>query len=263
MKRDTIRFLAAATAGCWLAAAAASAGGPMGTATIKGTVQLKAPPAAAMAIKMDADPFCNQVNAGKVVSPQGKMVFSDGTLPYAFVWIKSGITGKYDPPADPLVINQEGCMYKPHVAGMVCGQSILIKNSDDTNHNIHSQPKKNPVFNFSQPKKDMTRTLTGNDTFTRPEVMVKIKCDVHPWMSAYVGVVEHPFFAVSAQGGKYEIKNVPGGKYKLGIWHEEWGTLPDVEIEVADGATAEHVFAYEKKTAAAAPREVGVQDLGR
>lgn len=232
------------------------AGGPMGTATIKGKAMLSAAKPSMRAIDMGADKACAAMHS-KPQYPQGKMVFPDGSIPYAFIYLKDGVTGKYDTPSTPVEIDQQGCMYRPHVFGMIAGQPLLIKNNDDTAHNIHALPKKNAQFNFSQPKKGLENKLEGSKTFTRPEVMVKIKCDVHPWMSAYAGVLSHPFFAVSGKGGEWEIKNVPAGKYTLAIWHEEWGTM-EVPIEVADGATVEHTFTYSK---AAAQRDVNVREV--
>lgn len=231
MKRITILATLASFALC----ATAYAGGAMGTATIKGKVSVPAAPKGVRPIAMSADAYCAKAHA-KPQTPQGKMVFADNTVPYAFIYIESGIEGKYDPPSEPMVIDQNGCMYKPHIGGMIVGQTIQVKNSDDTNHNIHATGKKNPEFNFSQPKKGMTKDLTGGDTFNKPEQMVRVKCDVHPWMSCYIGVMSHPFFAVSGKGGTFEIKNVPAGKYTLAIWHEEWGKMTK-EIEVKDGET--------------------------
>jgi len=236
------------------------ADGKMGTATIKGKVSAPDKPANVRPIDMNADKFCAAQHA-KPQMPQGKMVFSDGTLPYAFVYLKN-VEGKYDAPTDPLEIDQSGCMYKPHVAGMIAGQKMKIVNSDDTNHNIHSLPTKNSPFNFSQPKKGMEKVLEGGQTFNNPEVMIKIKCDVHPWMSAYVGVLTHPFFAVSGKGGAFEIKNVPAGKYTLVTWHEDFGTT-EQEIEVKDGATTEQDVKLTKKAgdAGGVVREIPVATL--
>ncbi len=210
------------------------ADGKLGTATIKGKITVPATQPVVRPIGMAADPVCAAAHT-KPVMPQGKIIFSDGSLPYAFVFIKEGIKDKYAPPEKPLKIDQTGCMYSPHVAGMICGQSLQIVNSDAVNHNIHALPTKNNGFNFGQPKKGM---IDNGRTFKNPEVMVQVKCDVHPWMSAYVGVLPHPFFNVTQKGGTYEIKNVPAGKYKLAVWHEEWSTKPtEFDIEVKDGET--------------------------
>ncbi len=261
MLRKSARVLAATAAAVAVSCSGALADGKMGTATIKGKVFAPEIPAGVRGIDMNADKFCAAQHQ-KPQMPQGKMVFKDNSLPYAFVYIKSGIEGKYGPAAE-VVLDQRGCMYSPHVLGMIAGTPLKIVNSDDTNHNVHSLPTKNRQFNFSQPKKGMEKVLSGNDTFNNPEIMVRVKCDVHPWMSAYIGVLPHPFFHATGRGGEFEIKNVPAGKYTLAVWHEEWGAM-ETEIEVADGATVEKELKYEKKAASAAPiREVTLPAVDR
>lgn len=233
-----------------VAAGSAFADGKMGTATVKGKISANGKPTPGAPIAMGADKYCADANA-KPVTPQGKLVFSDGTLPYAFVYIKSAdgkldLGSKYTPPADAVEIDQQNCMYKPHVTGMVAGQTLKIVNTDNTNHNIHSLPTKNKSFNFSQPKKGMTKDLVSAETFNNPEVMVRVKCDVHPWMSAYIGVLPHPFFATTGKGGEFTIKNLPAGKYKLAVWHEEWAPQ-EIDIEVKDGETVEKDVTLAKK----------------
>jgi len=232
-------------------AASALAEGKMGTATVKGKISADGKPTPGAAIQMGADKYCLTAHGGKPVTPQGKLVFSDGTLPYAFVYIKSAdgkldLGSKYTPPSTPVEIDQKGCMYTPHVTGMVTGQALKIVNGDDTNHNIHSLPTKNRSFNFSQPKKGMEKELVSSETFNNPEVMVHIKCDVHPWMSAYIGVLPHPFFDTTGRGGEFTIKNLPAGKYKLAVWHEEWAPQ-EIDIEVKDGETVEKDVKLSKK----------------
>jgi len=143
---------------------------------------------------------------------------------------------------------------------MIAGQKMDIKNSDPLNHNVHSLAKKNPQFNFAQAQ-PMTKSLDGNDTFTRTEDAIKIKCDVHSWMSCYVFVLDHPFFATTkghlttkdnSTFGTYEIKEVPAGKYTVSIWHETLGEM-NQKVEVKDGEALELNFEFDKK--AQAPRE--------
>ncbi len=160
-----------------------------------------------------------------------------------FVYVKSGISGTYPPPAAPAVIDQKGCTYHPHVFGMVAGQSLDILNSDDTLHNIHSLPEKNESFNLGMPVKGMKYTKK----FDKPEVMIHIKCDVHGWMSAYCGVVPHPFFSVTAADGTYAIKNLPAGTYTIEAWHEKLGTQTQ---QVTVGATESKPLAFTFKAGA-------------
>lgn len=241
---------------------AAAADNEKGTAVIKGKVvyEGKVKP---VAIPMGADPKCEKMNKDKhppVVDP-GKVVYSKegNTVPDVFVFVKKGAK-KYDAPKEPVELDQKDCMYTPHMIGMIAGQPIKIVNSDPVNHNVHALPKKNPQFNFAQPKQNMVKVLTGKDTFTRPEIGIKIKCDVHSWMSAYAFVVTNPFFDVTishlndggdkAKRGTFEIKNLPAGKYTLEAWHEKFGVLTQ-DVEVKDGETKEIVFKYNEKNAKA------------
>ena len=247
-KKLTVVMLAAAMSS--LLARPALADNEKGTATIKGKVVFEGtPPKPAALPPMSADPVCAKEH--KSPQPdQSTIVYTKAgnTIPYVFVYIKNGIKGKYDPPSEPIVVDQKGCIYHPHVQGMVAGQPIQVKNSDPTNHNIHSLPQKNTAFNFAQASQNMVKDLEGNDTFTKPEIMVKVKCDVHAWMSSYIGVVAHPFFdttkshddnkASDAEKGTFEIKNVPAGEYEIEAWHEKLGTVTE-KVTIKDGETKE------------------------
>jgi len=201
------------------ASAAGSAAGATGNASITGKIVFEGPIPAPEKFKMTADAYCLKQNPGEVAR-QDAEIGPDRGIKDVFVYVKSGITGTYPPPATPAVIDQRGCRYHPHVFGMVAGQSLDILNSDDTLHNIHSLPEKNESFNLGMPVKGMKYTKK----FDKPEVMIHIKCDVHGWMSAYCGVVAHPFFAVTAADGTYTIKNLPAGTYTIEAWHEKFGT---------------------------------------
>lgn len=246
---------------------AAAADNEKGTAVIKGKVIYDGK-ISAVKVPM-TDQQCATLNKDKkppVVDP-GKLVYSkDGnTVPDVFVYVKKG-AGKYDAPTEPVELDQKDCMYVPHVFGMIAGQPIKIVNSDPVNHNVHSQAQKNPQFNFAQPKQNMVKLLEGKDTFNKPEVGVKIKCDVHSWMSAYAFVLTNPFFDVtkshlndggdSGKRGTFELKNLPAGKYTLEAWHENFGTVTQ-EVEIKDGETKEIEFKFTEKGAQApAVREV-------
>ncbi len=193
----------------------ATAGEVSGTVTVDGAVPKNEP------IKMNADPVCVQENK----TPQFQetyMVGSDGkSLANVFVYVKDGLGNYvYDTPTQPATIDQKNCRYHPHVFGMRVGQPLEIINSDPTLHNIHAMPKSNQEFNNGQPIQGMKMT----HTFTAKEVMVPFKCDVHGWMNAYVGVLDHPYFAVTDADGKFDIKTLPPGTYTLEAWHEKLGT---------------------------------------
>jgi plastocyanin len=206
-------------------AAAGGGGGKVDPATagdVKGAIVLDGAAPKNEAIKMNADPVCVKENT----SPQFQETYTVGadgkSLANVFVYVKDGL-GNYtfDPPTATAQIDQKNCRYHPHVFGMRVGQSLEIVNSDPTLHNIHALPKGNQEFNTGQPIQGMKTT----HTFTAKEVMVPFKCDVHGWMNAYVGVLDHPFFATTDESGKFEIKGLPPGTYTIEAWHEKLGPM--------------------------------------
>ncbi len=189
------------------------------------------------AIKMDADPVCAGLHTEAVHTE--KVVAEGGHLANVFVYVKEGLTGSYQAPSEAHLLDQRGCQYSPHVSGLMVGQTLLIRNSDQTLHNIHALPKVNDEFNQGQPFVDMEL----EKTFDLSEVMVRFKCDVHPWMSSYMGVLEHPFFAVSGTDGSFSIEGLPAGDYVVEAWHEELGTQTQNVTVEADG-TVEASFDF-------------------
>ena len=189
------------------------AGTVVGRVAIEGTVAANAP------LKLEADPYCASQNPNGAMSES--YVVSNGGLENVFVYVKDGL-GDYgfDVPAEPVKLDQLGCQYRPHVLGIRVGQKLVIANSDDTLHNVHSMGKANGEWNKGQALKNMSDTKV----FKTREVMVPFKCDVHNWMYAYVGVMEHPYFSVSHDGGTFELKNLPAGTYTIEAWHEKLGT---------------------------------------
>ena len=214
-------------------------------ASISGKISFAGDAPKAKKLKMDADPQCAALHADKPATSEEVVVNANGTLKNVFVYLKSGVTGTYPKPATPVMINQKGCTYDPHVFGMQAGQMILIKNSDDTLHNIHALPNNNEEFNKGQPAGSVPLVKA----FRKPEVMVRIKCDVHPWMTAYVGVLEHPFFAVTGPDGKFELKGLPPGTYTIEAWQEKLGTTT---ASVTIGAKESKEVAFTFKHGAAA-----------
>jgi hypothetical protein len=193
-------------------------------------------------IPTDADPKCAAMHEDSPLLTEDVLVNADGTLKNVFVYVKSGLEGKtYDTPKDPVVLTQEKCHYVPHVFGMMAKQPLQIVNADDTLHNIHAMPTKSKEFNVGQPNKDM-KTLR---TFAEPEVMVHFKCDVHPWMSAYVGVMSNPFYSVSGDDGAFSLKGLPAGEYEVAAWHEKYGEQVQ-KIKVGDGEAKTIDFKFSK-----------------
>lgn len=222
-----------------LAAMALTCGtGSAWAGSVKGKTTFAGDPPQRRQIQMSADPKCEAANPGGRLGDV--YLISGGALQNVFVYVKDGLTGKTFPvPSEPAEIDQKGCMYSPHVLGIMVGQELVIKNGDDTLHNVHALPEKSKQFNNAMPMKDMVI----KKKFTAPEVMVRFKCDVHPWMSAFIGVLDNPFYAVSGADGTFEIKNLPAGSYTIEAWHEAAGTQTQQVTVTDDGsATADFTF---------------------
>ena len=212
---------------------------PATAGTISGKVMLDGDAPPADTIQMAADPNCALMHEGAVMT---EFVITDmeGGLQNAFVYIKGGIEGmRFPTPTESVTLNQEGCLYVPHVLGLQVGQPLNILNSDSTLHNIHASPSANQEFNIGQPVANMSTTRT----FDSVEVMVPFRCDVHRWMNSYAGVLDHPYFAVSSMDGSFTIGNVPPGPYTVGVWHERLGEM-EMMVTVGESATAEASFTY-------------------
>lgn len=222
---------------CAVAVGASSAALAEG-ATIKGKINWEGKPYKAKRMKnMNAQ--CAAFHQGKLPRKESVITNENATLRNVFVYVKNAPKGDYPVPSEPVLLDQKGCMYTPHVLGLRVGQTIEIRNSDPTAHNVHFVPRKNKEFNKSQPKKGLKDTLV----FKRAEVMVPIKCDIHPWMSAYAGVLDHPFFAVTGEDGTFELTGLPPGEYTVETWHEKYGKKKQV-VKVAVDETKEIEFTY-------------------
>jgi len=147
----------------------------------------------------------------------------------------------YPPQSQEVIVNQGGCNYTPHVIGVMAGQKVKFLNPDGTLHNVHAMCQINPEFNASMPdfRKDM------ETTFNKPEFMFQIRCDVHPWMQAWMAVMSHPFFAVTGSDGKFEIKNVPAGTYVIEAWHEKLESQI-ATVTVTDNSAQKADFTFSK-----------------
>jgi hypothetical protein len=191
---------------------ASKAGSVAGRVVFDGPVPANAP------VKLAADPFCVREHPNGATLET--FVVGNGGLENVFVYVKDGLSNYYfDVPTEPVKLDQRGCRYMPHVAGLRVKQPLLISNGDETMHTVDAQAQVNARFNLSQPMKNITNTRT----FDKPEVMIPFKCNVHNWMHAYVGVLDHPYFAVTHDGGKFELTNLPAGTYTVEAWHEKLG----------------------------------------
>lgn len=214
-------------------------------ATIKGVVKFSGRQAKRKPIRMSADKYCESVHSAENPPLSEQYVFGDNdTLQNVFVWISKGLEGKtFTPPATKVVMDQHGCTYVPHVVGVMVNQEFDIHNSDNTLHNVKVITNHNGSFNEGMPVKDMVLAKK----FTKPEMAMPFKCDVHPWMTAYVHVMEHPFFAVTQQDGTFTILGLPPGEYEVSVWHEFDKFTPDhakVTVTLAEGQTKEVTFTY-------------------
>lgn len=212
-------------------------------ADITGTVKYEGQVPNLKPLKMDADPVCVSKHSEPPVSEA--LVLGDGnTMANVFVQVTKGLPeGKtYPAPSEPVVVTQEGCMYNPHVFGLMAGQSVKFLNPDGTLHNVHALPKENRQFNLAMPA---NRTEAEKD-FPKPEPLFPIKCDVHPWMNAFAAVMSHPFFAVTDKSGTFKISGLEPGTYEVQAWHEKLGTqTATVEVK-PEGGTADFTFSRGK-----------------
>jgi plastocyanin len=212
------------------ASAAGPGGGIDGTVKFTGT----APPNAL--IRMGADPNCLQANAGKRVTQDSVLVNPNGTLKNVFVHLTGPLAGAPPPPSEPVVVEQKNCVYQPRVSAARVGQKLEIVNSDNTLHNIHSHG--GDTFNVGQPRAGLKYDYT-----LKSEGVLYLRCDVHPWMAGAVGVVSHPYFAVTGDDGAFHLASVPPGHYTLEAWHERFGALTQ-PVDVTASGSVKVDFSY-------------------
>ena len=233
----------------WLAAVLIAAGSWPGVASaassVTGTVTFTGKAPALKPLAMDADPVCAKKHSGPV--PNELLVLGNGnTMGNIMVWVSKGLpAGKTWPaPKTPVVLDQDGCQYKPHVTGIMVGQPYKILNSDALAHNIHTLPKVNRPFNRAMPAtvKEVTTA------FDKEEAIFPVKCDVHPWMGGYIAVFSHPFFSVTGTDGKFTISGLDPGTYEITAWHERLGTqTASITVGANDKKTQDFKFAVPAK----------------
>jgi hypothetical protein len=230
--------------------------------TVIGVIAYNGAAPAPKKIDSSADPVCGQANPNLVTEDT---VVKDGKLANSFVYIKDGATADgtkitaitFPTPTDTVTLDQKGCHYVPHVIGLQANQKLRITNSDPTQHNIHPTPKSNPEWNQTQPN----GAPPIEKTFARPEVLIPVKCNQHPWMKSYIGVLRHPLFAVSSGDGTYTIKGVPPGTYTVAAWFEKGGpngTEKTMQVTVPANGSGKADFAF-GEAATASSRPGGLQ----
>jgi plastocyanin len=208
------------------------------TGSVVGRVRLEGLKPEPARTNMSSDPTCAKQHPGAVIA-EDFVVGSEGALENVVVFISDGMNGKsFDVPAEAAVIEQKGCVYKPHVVAMRADQKLRIVNSDNTLHNIHPVPTNNREWNKAQPAGS-----TMEETFAREEIAIPVKCNVHPWMRSYIAVFKHPYFAVTGKGGSFDLRNLPPGEYTVKAWHEKLGMMPQ-KITVAAGEAKKVEFVF-------------------
>jgi hypothetical protein len=221
---------------------------PATAGRITGAIRLEGTPPAAAPIAMQSDPYCAKLGERTTqtyVTGTGGPVSRNGSAPFlalqnVFVYVKDGLgDARFPVPTTPVVLGQEDCWYVPRVMGVQVGQNFDILSSDDTLHNVHAIPEHNREFN----KAHQSAGVRHTHVFSAREVMVPFKCDVHKWMHAWVGVLDHPFFAVSGEGGAFEITGLPPGTYTIEAWHEALGTATQT-VTIGAKETADITFTF-------------------
>ena len=206
-------------------------------ATLTGRVVLDGPLPANPPLTVSGDSVCVREHKGTTFQI---FIGENGGLGNVFVYVKDGLSGYFfDTPSQPVKLDQKGCEYEPRVFGVQVGQNVEFINSDRTLHTVHAVPDVNPEFQFSQP----IQTQRDVKFFSKPEIMVRFKCDVHTWMSAYAGVLEHPYFAVTPPAGGFELKQLPAGTYTLEAWHEKLGTQTQ-KVTIGDNEKKDVTFTF-------------------
>jgi hypothetical protein len=191
-------------------------------------------------IGMDADADCSKLYAKQERWDESMMIDRDGAVANAFVYVKTGLEGKlFATPKTPVKIDQKGCWFEPRVFGIQTGQPFYVSNSDPVTHNIHPVARENREWNQSMaPESPVLQR-----SFALPEVMVPVKCNIHNWMRAWVGVLNHPYFAVSGRDGAFSIPQLPPGTYTIAVWHEKLGTQ-EQQLSLAPSAQSTLTFTF-------------------
>ncbi len=225
---------------------AAAVENPVDAATagnIAGSIVFEGDAPAMAVIDMSAEEVCADKHSTPPTADE--VVVSDGMLANVFVYVKEGLENLTFPTPAATLLDQDGCTYIPHVLGVMADQDITIRNSDGVLHNINASPTEQRGFNTSQPT-----TMESTRSFGTVEVMIPVRCDVHGWMTAYIGVLAHPYHSVSGSDGSFDLSTLPPGDYVIEAWHERYGVQTQ-NVTVATGETAEVTFTFDASMAGA------------
>lgn len=220
----------------------AETGPPGASVRLSGRVILEGSPPARRVVNTSKDPACATLHDGKPVLDEDLIVSDGGGVKNAFVYLRRGAPKQsYPLPEKPAVLNQQGCMFQPRVQGVRVGQRMLVGNADPVTHNVRSFPILNQAFNFGQP----AGTDPRERTFEQAEREIEVQCDVHPWMHAYIFVMDHPYFSVTGDDGAFAIDGLPPGEYALESWHEKLGKQRKT-VMASDSSPVEVSFTYQQ-----------------
>ena len=208
------------------------------TATVSGVVKFEGKLPAPAPISMAADPTCAKQHHAPVLS-QDVVTDGKGGLQNAIVFVADGLGDRtFDQPSQPVVIDQKGCMYEPHVVAMQANQPLELVNQDPTSHNIHPVPSNNREWNKAEPP-----GTKAEETFSREEIAIPLKCNIHPWMRGYIAVFKHPFFTVTKADGSFDLRGLPPGTYVIKAWQEKLGTTTQtITVSANENKAVELVF---------------------
>jgi len=213
---------------------------PDSAGSVAGTVKFAGVAPKGTRIDMSFDPNCVKAHATPATT-QEIVVGAGGGLQNVIVYVSDGLNGKtFDPPPQPAVLEQKGCVYQPRVIALQANQKLDVKNDDATSHNIHPMPVNNREWNKTQPP-----GVPIEESFAREEVAIPVKCNIHPWMRGYIAVFKHPYFAVTDKDGNFDLKNLPAGTYTITAWHEKLGTQTQ-KITVGTGETPKLNFVFKQ-----------------
>lgn len=239
--KNVVSILALAVATGISAPHAVKAGGPPPTspvARVRGSVRFEGKVPVAKAISMAADPDCARQHPSPLMA-QEVMTDAKGDLQNVIVFVSEGLGDRtFAAPSQPVVVEQKGCMYEPHVLAVRANQPLQMVNDDPTSHNIHPQPANNREWNKAEPP-----GTKMEEAFAREEIAIPVKCNVHPWMRGYIAVFKHPYFAVTGKDGGFDLSNLPPGTYTIKAWHEKLGTSTQT-VTIGANETKEISFVF-------------------
>jgi hypothetical protein len=250
MKTKNVILLVSVTAICMCSGQSVNAGSPFsaastaGAAGVRGRVKFDGVVPKPRPINMAADPNCARLHSMPALS-QDILADSQGGLQNAIVFVSDGLGDRvYEPPTQPAVLEQKGCMYQPHVLAMRTNQPLEVANDDPTGHNIHPMPLNNREWNKAEPPGSKM-----DESFAREEIAIPVKCNIHPWMHTFVAVFKHPFFAITGKDGTFDLSNLPPGTYTIEAWQEKLGTLTQ-KVTLGTDETKEIEFVFKPRPGA-------------